>query len=137
MEVQLHMPNSTLTSPRSDSDKRVLLVDQSDDSRDVLRTMLERRGVEIFEAPSAQAGLELARRHRPDVVVLDLEAQAADGREVASRPDHELETQAAEIVILGNLRRGDTGSSRHVVRKPYHYGPLIQMIEQLVSQSRQ
>ena len=47
----------------------VLIVDPSADNREVLRTALARRGLTIFEAEAADRGLELAREHRPDVIV--------------------------------------------------------------------
>lgn len=130
MEVQLLMPNLA-----SDHPKRVLLVDQSDDSRDVLRTVLERRGVEIFEAPTARTGLEMLRQHHPDVIVLDLEAEAANDVTVRAAYDNERASNRAEMVILGNLRQDQQTADQHIVRKPYHYGPLIQKIEQLVGQA--
>ena len=94
--------------------------------------MLDRRGVEILEAPSTRAGLELFRTHKPSVIVLDWEAESARGSSSQSDWDQEMASQPAEMVILGNLRQDEQPGRRHVVRTPYHYGPLIQMIEQLV-----
>lgn len=131
------MPNALFTEPAAPCPKRVLLVDQSDDARDVIRTILERRGVEIFEAPTARAGLELMRPLQPHVIVLDLETPGALNNYRSSGTDQELAGQQAEIVILGNLRRDQQPSRQHVVRTPYHYGPLIQMIEELARRSQQ
>ncbi len=144
MEVQLLMPNRALDHPPHSHHPtrvlptrvvptRVLIVDQSDDSRDVIRTVLERRGVEILEALSARAGLEILREQRPDVIVLDLEADAADDAQLQAQYDDELAANKAEMVILGNLRRDECPSSCHLVRKPYHYKALIEKIEQLAS----
>ncbi len=123
------MPSSNHENPR-----RVLIVDASKDSRDVLRTILERRGVRILEAQEARRGLEVLREYHPDVVVLDLESSSADDEAVQAAYDFEVESSNASLVVLGNLRaHGTTGS--HVVHKPYHYGPLIRKIEQLVERS--
>ncbi len=132
MEVQLQMSNSVWDYAKTGHTRRVLLVDQSADSRDVIRTVLERRGVEIFEAPSARSGLEILRQCHPDVVVLDLETDAAEDADIRDAYDDELSSHHAEMVILGNLRQDERTGDQHVVRKPYHYGPLIQKIEQLV-----
>ena len=59
-------------SPLS-ANQRVLIVDQSPESREVLRTALERQGTEILEACRPRQGLEMVRTHQPDVIVLDLE----------------------------------------------------------------
>jgi PleD family two-component response regulator len=130
MEVQPRMSDQS-----SDQPGRVLIVDRSEESRDVFRTVLERRGVEIYEAREARQGLEILRRLRPDVVVLDLEADAADDAAIQAAYGNELASHNAEMVVLGNLRRAGLFDDTHLVRKPYHYGPLIRKIEQLVEHS--
>lgn len=130
-EVQPTMSNPAPNHTCLEGSKRVLLVDQSDESRDVLRTVLERRGVEIFEAPTARTGLELVRLYRPNVIVLDAEVEAAEDDRLRAAYDDELAAQPAEMVVLGNLRGFPPSAGRHVVRKPYHYGPLVRMIQQL------
>jgi CheY-like chemotaxis protein len=113
---------------------RVLIVDESQDSRDVFRTILERRGVRMLEAPEARRGLEILREQHPEVVVLDLESCAADEAEFQTAYGAEVESTNATLVVLGNLLT-DVASGSHVVHKPYHYGPLIRKIEQLVEGS--
>ncbi|MFW6168996.1 MAG: response regulator [Planctomycetota bacterium] len=130
------MPPLVSAPLQSGSQKCVLLVDQSDDSRDVIRTVLERRGMEILEASSAGAGLEMLREHRPNVVVLDADAESADNPRLRTAYDNELASIEGEIVVLGNMDRDHIGSEKHLVRKPYHYGPLIQRIEELVRRRR-
>ena len=130
MEVQLPMPELAF-----DQRKRVLIVDPSADSRSVLRTALERRGVRIFEAPGARQGLEIVRAQHPEVVVLDWESTAAEDASIRAAYESELTSHRAELVILGNLRRCEVTADQHLVRKPYHYGPLIRKIEQLIEHS--
>lgn len=126
------MPHLALDQPLLDHAKRVLIIDRSADSRDVLRLALERRGVTIFESPDARQGLDMLRQHRPEVIVLDLEAEAADDAGVRAAYDDEMAAHRAEMVILGNLRRDQLVADQHLVPKPYHYGPLIETIERLV-----
>jgi CheY-like chemotaxis protein len=111
------------------------LIEPSDDEREVLRIALERRGLRIFEASEARAGLEMAREHRPDVILLDLEAESADRDEVQDQFDAESSAQASSIVILGRTRRFSLSSSTQVVAKPYHFAPLIHTIEQLAAKA--
>ena len=121
---------------QTDSIRRqiVLIIDNSEDSRQVLRTALERRGVEIFETGHAKRGLELARQHHPTLIVMDLEAVAVDDVSVRDNLDFEAENTQTPVVILGNLCKKRTiRPNCSFVRKPYHYGPLIRKIEQLLS----
>jgi DNA-binding NtrC family response regulator len=123
-----------MESPNNPSSARVLIVDESQDSRDVIRTMLERRGVRILEAPEATSGLAILRQQHPEVVVLDLESCTADPSAWPTAFGAEVESNNAALVVLGNLRAEDAVGS-YVVHKPYHYGPLIRKIEQLVDDS--
>lgn len=60
---------------------RVLLVDDQELVRTGLRSLAEHDGdIEVVgEAADGQAGLEMARRHRPDVVLMDLRMPRLDG----------------------------------------------------------
>ena len=113
---------------------RVLIVDECDDNREVLRTALERRGLETLEASGPQQGLELARRHHPQVIVLDLES-GTDG-DTTVREQYAAETRKNDLslVVLGTATRtGCQGPDHQEVAKPYHYAPLIRTIEKLIS----
>ena len=111
----------------------VLLVDQSVETREVLRTILERRGAQILETSQAREGLELLRTHRPTVTVLDLGAHDADNEEIRDGYADEPDTS---LVVLGMAKRYKTQlPSARVVQKPYHFGPLIRTIEALLNES--
>lgn len=115
----------------------VVIVDDSSESREVLRAALERRGLTIFEASEARQGLSLVRRHHPHVVVLDLDA--TDAHEETVQAEYAAESAAADVplVILGRAREYSPKlPDDRVVAKPYHYAPLIRKIEQLVEQNR-
>jgi two-component system cell cycle response regulator DivK len=111
------------------------LIESSDDEREVLRIALQRRGLRIFEASEAEAGLALAREHRPDVILLDLEAESADREELQDQFSAESSAQDSSIVILGRTRRFTASPSTQVVAKPYHFGPLVHTIEQLAAKA--
>ncbi len=115
---------------------RVLIVDRSPESREVLRTVLERRGIEILEAAGARQGVALVQRHRPEVIVLDLEADAADDELVQDQFDAASREHHACLVVLGRARRYEQALPKdRIVPKPYHYGPLVRTIEQLLDAS--
>lgn len=57
----------------------VLLVDDSDLVRSVLRELLETRGYRVIEAADGKEGLELFDRYRPDIVLTDLQMPEMDG----------------------------------------------------------
>jgi DNA-binding response OmpR family regulator len=61
-----------------------LVVDRSEDTQEVLQAALERPGVRILAANRAQRGLELARQHRPDLIVLDVELDDSSPEEICT-----------------------------------------------------
>lgn len=115
----------------------VLVVDPLEETREVLRTSLERRGVRILAASAPEQGLAMARQHHPSLIVLDLECQrdqtgASDALAAESLADE------TPLVVLGSARRAPAAlPSDRFVSKPYHYGPLIRKIEELLEQARQ
>ena len=110
----------------------VLIVERSGEIREVLRTALARRGWRIYEASRADLGLELARRHQPSLVVLDLDEQPAEAEALS----HEFSkfSKAADptpVIVLGTVRR-PRAKAGEFIAKPYHYQPLVSRIEQLL-----
>ncbi|MFV1967026.1 MAG: response regulator [Pirellulaceae bacterium] len=113
---------------------RVLIVDESAECREVLRTLLERRGVSTCEASEARQGLTLMREQCPDVVVLDMDSRSADDDVVRREYDRHSRDQHTALVYLGVARRRpDESPPGCAISKPYHYAPLIRTIEQLLS----
>jgi DNA-binding response OmpR family regulator len=120
--------------------RSVLIVDQSEETREVLQTALERRGVRTLAAGRAEKGLELARQHQPDLVVLDLEIDdmPADGFSVSSSERTPKRRYEPQLILLGSLRRqGNHLPGGEFVAKPYHYGLLIRRIEELLESTRE
>lgn len=58
---------------------KILVIDDEQGIRHLLDTLLRRKGYEMVLAENGRKGLELFRRERPDVVVLDLKMPEMDG----------------------------------------------------------
>jgi CheY-like chemotaxis protein len=72
---------SAAAAPR----RRVLVVEDNDDAREMLATLLRMQGHEVFEAADGEAGLEAALGLRPDIAFIDAGLPGLDGFEVARR----------------------------------------------------
>ena len=80
--------------------KRVLVVDDEDRIRGIVRSYLEADGFEVAEARDGEAALDAARDWKPDLVVLDVMMPGTDGLEVLRR----LRTISEVPVILLTAR---------------------------------
>jgi CheY-like chemotaxis protein len=121
-------------------EQSVLIVDPCEENRDVLRTALARRGVRTHTAGACEEGLALARAHQPQLIVLDLEVAtvAVEGLcdPAASQPGATPQGDPPSIVVLGTCRRTRQSlPGGEFVSKPYHYGPLLRRIEELLKTS--
>jgi len=61
-----------------EGERCVLIVDPSPETREVLQVALQRRGLHTLATARVRRGMELARRHQPDLIVLDLDIQPYD-----------------------------------------------------------
>jgi PAS domain S-box-containing protein len=71
--------------PSSARQRRVLIVEDNDDARDMLRFLLEHRGHTVSVAADGHDGIEHALRTMPDVALIDIGLPGVDGYEVARR----------------------------------------------------
>lgn len=129
----------------------VLVIDPLEETRQVLQTVLPRRGLRIVTARRTAEGLRLAQAHRPDLIVLDGDALGDETGEVTSTAHNRSIDQTNSSTALCAALAGDENTNTPVLilssaklpaggdrslhlRKPYHYGPLIHKIESLLAQ---
>jgi two-component system phosphate regulon response regulator PhoB len=97
--VPRETPAGSPTASASDR-PRVLVVDDEPDLVDVISINLKRNGFDVLAAGDGNTALDLTRRHRPDLVLLDLMLPGLDGTEVARRLRGEPATAGIPIVML-------------------------------------
>jgi len=113
----------------------VLIVNSSADTREVLSTVLARRGLRTIEAAAPAEGLELARLHRPSVIVLDAEVEQSVSDPAAEKLADAASDDQSRLIVLGKIRGQRPLAGSHVIQKPYHFAPLIHTIERLAAKA--
>jgi len=112
----------------------VLVVDDDDMIRRLLRTVLEADEIEVVEAPDGDAALAALDELQPTVIVLDVMMPGLDGVEVCRRIDHE----RAKVVMLTarddpELERAATAAGADAfLTKPFSSIELLDLIERLL-----
>jgi len=114
--------------------QRVLIIEDNDDVRHTLRSMLELWGHEVREASDGARGLETAREFRPDVALIDVGLPGIDGHEVARRLRTAEPSRGPRLIALTGFglpkdaeRAREAGFDAHLV-KPVHPDRLAAML---------
>ena len=79
----------------------VLVAEDSTDTRIMLKRAFEMKGYHVFEAEDGEQALELAKRHRPSLMVIDLNMPVLDGLEtIKSFRKYEKNGERTPIVAI-------------------------------------
>lgn len=79
---------------------KVLVVEDFEDTRFLMRIELEQRGFRVVEATDGAQGVELALGERPDIILMDIGLPLLDGIEATRRIRHEDSMRDVLIVAL-------------------------------------
>lgn len=112
---------------------RLLIVDDEENLRSMLRAALTHHGFEIDEADNGRTALELIKRDRPDLVVLDVMMPDLDGFEVCRR----LRSEGDSTPVLFLTAKDDTADkvqglalgADDYLQKPFSLDELVARIE--------
>ncbi|HLL74143.1 MAG TPA: response regulator [Pyrinomonadaceae bacterium] len=121
----------------------ILLAEDDEDNRDILRTLLDIRGFDVVEAADGQQAVELARTARPDLILMDLKMPVLNGlaaaRAIRLRPEPHL--RAVPIVALSAYHPSQHGAVAFAagcddyVLKPINHEQLERVIEKLLQRA--
>lgn len=79
---------------------KLLLVEDNEMNRDMLSRRLARKGFEVVCAVDGQQGLDLARRERPDLILMDMSLPVLDGWEATRRLKADADLSALPVIAL-------------------------------------
>ena len=123
---------------RAGGARRVLVVDDERSIRMLCRVNLAASGMKVYEASDGRQGLELARRERPDLVLLDVMMPELDGWSVARELAADDETRDIPIVFLtaradpADRRLGEQLGGVGYVIKPFDPVTIGDFVEEVL-----
>jgi CheY-like chemotaxis protein len=80
--------------------KKILLVDDDQQLRTLFGSILRRRGYYVIEADSGVAGLEMARKHLPDLILSDIDMPGGDGASLLRDIRRDPELKSRQFVLM-------------------------------------
>ena len=119
----------------------ILLVEDNERNRKLVRTILEFRGHEVIECEDGAPSLELARAHKPALVLMDIQLPTMDGITALGRLRADPETAAIPVVAVtasvtpGERERVVAAGFNGYVAKPIDVSTFGEMIDRHVAGS--
>lgn len=120
---------------------KILSVDDSRVVRMIVARALKPYDCQIFEAANGAEALEVARRERPALVILDVTMPVMTGLEMLSKLRQEPELQATPVLMLTaessqeNIAKADELGISGYVAKPFKEEQLLEKVRQVVTLS--
>ena len=79
---------------------RILIIEDNQDQAELLDRLLNNAGYVVMTARTGPQGLEMARRHQPDLILTDLMLPQVNGYEICSLLKQDIQYQHIPIVVL-------------------------------------
>ncbi|HEY4910969.1 MAG TPA: response regulator [Methylomirabilota bacterium] len=119
------------------SQKKVLLVEDNEFNRKIVRDLLARQPYDLLEAYDGEAGVAAARRDKPDVIVMDIQLPKLSGLDATRAIRAEPETAKIPIIVVTSFalsgddkKAMDAGASAYLA-KPYSPRQLLDTIRRM------
>jgi two-component system cell cycle response regulator DivK len=112
----------------------ILVVEDQEDLRGVLRTLLIGSGYEMLEAADGEAGVAKAKSEPPDLILMDIQLPVLDGYDATRQIKSDPKLAATPIIAVSSFAmKGDEEKARaagcdHYVTKPYSPVQLLRII---------
>ena len=111
----------------------ILIVDDSDDIREIVRDFLEGEGFEVSDARDGAAGLRALEGDLPCALILDLMMPVMDGWQVLERLRADPRTASLPVLVITAATERHLPAGVPVLRKPFTASRLLSEIERSLS----
>ena len=118
--------------------RRILVVEDQEDNRQILRDLLGSVGYDMIEARDGEAGVAAAKRERPDLILMDIQLPLMDGYEATRRIKADPDLAHIPIIVVTSYAlSGDETKARAAgcdgyVTKPYSPRLLLAKIREFL-----
>jgi CheY-like chemotaxis protein len=116
---------------------RILLVEDNELNRDMLRRRLSHRGYDVILAANGRQGIDMARSQKPDIVLMDLSLPEIDGWQAARILKSDAVTRGIPLValtahaMLGDREKALQAGCDDYATKPVDLPLLVEIVERL------
>ena len=116
--------------------KRILIVEDQEDNRMIVRDVLSSAGFDLIEAVNGEDGVKLAHSERPDLILMDIQLPIIDGYEATRRIKGSAELKSIPIIAVTSYAlSGDQAKARAAgcdgyISKPFSPRELLARVRE-------
>jgi two-component system, cell cycle response regulator DivK len=121
--------------------KRILVVEDQEDNRQIIRDLLTSAGYQLVEAVDGEEGVRLAESERPDLILMDIQLPVLDGHEATRRIKQNPELRHIPIIVVtsyalsGDDRKAMAAGSDGYMAKPFSPRQLLATIRKFLPEA--
>jgi two-component system cell cycle response regulator DivK len=118
--------------------KKILVVEDTEDNRQILRDLLGMAGYEMVEAHDGAEGVAKAAEHKPDLILMDIQMPVMDGYEATRRIKADPALKSIPIVAVTSYAlSGDEEKTRAAgcdayIAKPYSPRQMLAKVREIL-----
>lgn len=116
--------------------KRILVVEDTEDNRQIMRDLLSNAGYDMVEAQDGAEGVAMAKSQRPDLILMDIQLPVLDGYEATRRIKADPAISHIPVIAVTSYAlSGDEAKTRAAgcdgyVAKPFSPRQLLQKVRE-------
>jgi len=121
--------------------KKILFIEDEPNLQNTMEKILIQEGFEILGALDGEKGLELIKKEKPDLVLLDLILPKKDGFEVLKEMKENEELKDIPVIVLTNLEGMDDvekalnlGATTYLIKANYELDDVVKRIKQILGE---
>ena len=118
--------------------KRILVIEDTEDNRQIVRDLLTSAGYDLIEAVDGEAGVEMAAKEKPDLILMDIQLPILDGYEATRRIKADAALASVPIIAVTSYAlAGDEAKTRAAgcdayIAKPFSPRQLLAKVRELL-----
>jgi two-component system cell cycle response regulator DivK len=118
--------------------KKILVVEDTEDNRQILRDLLGMAGYDMVEAHNGAEGVEKAAEHKPDLILMDIQMPVMDGYEATRRIKANPDLKSIPVIAVTSYAlSGDEQKTRDAgcddyIAKPYSPRQMLAKVREIL-----
>jgi two-component system cell cycle response regulator DivK len=120
------------------SERTILYVEDNEYNRKIVRQLLSRSSCRLIEAADGEAGLALAQKDLPDLILMDVQLPKMSGLDATRRLKANAPTSQIPIIVItsyalsGDREKAMQAGASSYLAKPYSPSELLAMVKQFL-----